>query len=280
VKIAILGVGFLGSKLFDFLSVRYDIVCADLMPKYNHIEELDATNHQQVENFFKKERPNIVIDTIALSSYFECEKNPNLCRKLNFKTAKNISESCRKYASKMIFISSSYVFDGEKGEYDETDTPNSTNIYAKSKIDAERVVLSLVNSIVIRLEPIYGFHNEKNQLVFGTNTFENDIQVAFPELIRRPIFVDDVPRIISTLIKKNLSGIFNVAGPNKLKWYDFLLELSKLVDASEKIRIVEDSNWILHPPVDTSLKINKINLLGIHTTLFTEALEELKKFIN
>ena len=92
-KIAILGVGFLGSKLFDFLSVRYDIVCADLMPKYDHIEELDATNPQQVENFFIKERPNIVIDTIALSSYFECEKNPNLCRDLNFKTAKNISES-------------------------------------------------------------------------------------------------------------------------------------------------------------------------------------------
>ena len=89
-----------------------------------------------------------------------------------------------------------------------------------------------------------------------------------------------MPQIIYTLIKKNLSGIYNVAGPNKLKWYDFLLELSKLVDASEKIRIVDNSHWILHPPVDTSLKIKKINLLGIHTTLFTEALEELKKFIN
>lgn len=279
-KIAILGVGFLGSKLFDFFSQKYHVVGADLKPKNELIKELDATNPQQVENFIYKEKPTIVIDTIALSSYFKCEKNNNLCRELNFKTAKNISESCSKYGSKMVFISSSYVFDGKKGEYEEIDTPNSTNTYAQSKIDAEKVVLNLKSSIVIRLEPIYGFNNETKQIVFGTNTFENDVQVGFPNLLRRPIFVEDIPPIISILLQKNLSGIFNIAGHNKLKWYDFLIELSLLEDFSEKIRIVDSSNWILKPPFDTSLNIKKINLLGIHPTLFKEALKELKNNLN
>ena len=178
----------------------------------------------------------------------------------------------------MIFISSSYVFDGEKGDYDETDAPNSINNYAKSKIDAEKIVLKIDGSIVIRLEPIYGFNNEKKQIVFGTNSFDVDVQVGFPNLLRKPIFIDDIPPIISILLKKSLSGIFNIAGPTKLKWLDFLNELSVLANAKQKIKIVDNSSWILKPPFDSTLSTAKIELLGVQTTFYKDACKELKTF--
>jgi dTDP-4-dehydrorhamnose reductase len=277
-KIAILGVGFLGRKLHDFFSKKYEVASADINPSSSYISKIDATNEKEVESFFYKEKPDIVIDTIALSSYFDCEKNYPLCRKLNFDSAKYISKSCKKYGSKMIFISSSYVFDGEKGDYDETDAPNSINNYAKSKIDAEKIVLKIDGSIVIRLEPIYGFNNEKKQIVFGTNSFDVDVQVGFPNLLRKPIFIDDIPPIISILLKKNLSGIFNIAGPTKLKWLDFLNELSVLANAKQKIKIVDNSSWILKPPFDSTLSTAKIELLGVQTTFYKDACKELKTF--
>lgn len=279
-KIAIMGVGFLGSKLLEFFSKQYEVVCADISPRSERIYEIDATKKLEVEAFFLKERPNIVINTIALSSYFECEKNHLLCRKLNYESAKNISNSCKKYGSKMVFISSSYVFDGEKGEYLETDSPNSVNKYAESKIDAEKAVLDLKDSIIIRMEPIYGFDNEKKQIVFGTNTFQNDVKVGFPNIFRKPIFVDDIPPIISKLLDKNLTGVFNVAGLNKLRWIDFLLELSNLVDSRKKIKIVDSSSWILKPPFDSSLNTAKIELLNVRITQFNSALIKLRKIIN
>ena len=55
------------------------------------------------------------------------------------------------------------IFDGEKGDYLETDIPNALNMYALSKIDAEKKVLELDRSIVIRSEPMYGFDNGKNK---------------------------------------------------------------------------------------------------------------------
>jgi len=277
-KIAILGVGFLGGKLVEFFSKRFNVVCADINPRSDLVNKIDATNKQEIENLLTVEKPDIVIDTIALSSYFVCENNHKLCRKLNFESAKYIAEACKKIDAKMIFISSSYIFDGEKGNYLETDTPNSLNKYALSKIDAEKKVLELDGAIVIRSEPMYGFDKGKKQIIFGTNTFEVDVKIGFPNILRKPIFIDDVPRIIFSLVEKNQSGIFNIAGPTKLRWLDFLIDLSMLVNAQNKIKIVDNSGWILKPPHDSSLNTTKIASLGIKTTAFKAALKELKKY--
>ena len=278
-KIAILGVGFLGGKLVEFFSKRFNVVCADINPRSDLVNKIDATNKQEIENLLTVEKPDIVIDTIALSSYFVCENNHKLCRKLNFESAKYIAEACKKIDAKMIFISSSYIFDGEKGNYLETDTPNSLNKYALSKIDAEKKVLELDGAIVIRSEPMYGFDKGKKQIIFGTNTFEVDVKIGFPNILRKPIFIDDVPPIIFSLVEKNQSGIFNIAGPTKLKWLDFLIDLSMLVNAQNKIKIVDNSAWILKPPYDSSLNTSKITSIGIETTDFKIALKELKKLL-
>ena len=278
-KIAILGVGFLGGKLVEFFSKRFKVVCADINPRSDLVNKIDATNKQEIENLLTVEKPDIVIDTIALSSYFVCENNHKLCRKLNFESAKYIAEACKKIDAKMIFISSSYIFDGEKGNYLETDIPNSLNKYALSKIDAEKKVLELDGAIVIRSEPMYGFDKEKKQIIFGTNTFEVDVKIGFPNILRKPIFIDDVPPIIFSLLEKNQSGIFNIAGPTKLRWLDFLIDLSMLVNAQNKIKIVDNSAWILKPPYDSSLNTSKITSIGIETTDFKIALKELKKLL-
>jgi len=279
-KIAILGVGFLGEKLFEFFSKNCIVVCADINPRINLINKLDATNKKEINTFLSLENPDVVIDTIALSSYFICEKNPKLCRKLNFESAKYIAEACAKINAKMVFISSSYIFDGKKGHYSETEIPNSINTYALSKIDAEKKVLELVDSIVIRSEPMYGFDMIKKQIVFGTNTFELDVKIGFPNILRKPIYIDDFPPIISCLIEKNKSGIFNVAGPTKLKWFDFVTDLSLLIDAQKKIKLVDSLDWILNPPYDSSLDTSKIESLGVRTTSFKVALEKIKNKIN
>ena len=276
-KVAIFGVGFLGTKLMEFFSNKFDVVGADIDSRNSLVKDLDATDKKEVEDFLIKEKPNIVIDTIALASYFVCENNQELCRKLNYVTAKNLTEICGKINAKMIFISSSYVFDGEKGNYSETDVPNSTNEYAKSKILAEKKVLELKNSIVIRTEPMYGFDNKKNQIKAGTNTFENDVKNGYPDILRSPVFVDDVPKIILSLIDKNQKGIFHISGPKKVKWLDFLISLASLINAEDKVKVVDNSNWILEPPHDSSLDTSKMESFGIKTTSFEIALKKLKR---
>ena len=276
-KFLILGVGFLGSKLLNDLSDNFDAIGADIKPKNIVVKKIDATIPLEIENFLMQEAPDVVINTIALSSYYACEKDPGLCRKLNFESAKNIAKACRKVNAKMVFISSSYVFDGSKGEYLETDVPNATTQYALSKIDAEKEVLKLNNSVVLRFEPIYGIDVYSKNIVFGTNTFQSEVNVAFPNLLRRPIFINDVASIITLLIRKNKQGIFNVAGGSTLKWLNFLNHLASLENTEDKIKTVDNASWMLSPPYNTSLNTEKIILLGAKITGFQQALKIIKK---
>ena len=260
----------------EFFSNKFEVVGADIKSPNSSVVLLDATNEIEVEKFLTLEKPSIVIDTIALSSYFVCENNIKLCKQLNYDTAKNIAVSCKKIKAKMFFISSSYIFDGEKGNYTETDLPNSKNEYAKSKIRAEKKVLELKNSIVIRSEPMYGYDQEKKQIKVGTNTFENDVKVGYPEILRKPIFINDIPKAIDSLIENNKTGIYNVAGQDKVKWIVFLKRLSLITNSEDKVKIVDNSNWLLKPPHDSSLDTSKIDSLGIKTTSFEIALKELR----
>ena len=280
-KVAIFGLGFLGSKLKEFFSNEYKVVGVDIDLSSNSSDVvLDATNEKDVENFLILEKPDIVIDTIALASYFVCENNIELCKRLNYDTAYNIATTCKKINVIMIFISSSYVFDGEKGSYTETDLPNSNSEYARAKNQAKKKVLELNNSIVIRSEPMYGYDQKKKQIKAGTNTFENDFKVGYTDILRKPIFINDVPKIICSLIEKNQKGIYNIAGQDKVKWLFFLKRLASLTNAEDKVKIVDNSNWILKPPHDSSLDTSKIASLGIKTTSFEISLQELKNILS
>ena len=278
-KIAIFGIGFLGSKLMEFFSKKFEVVGVDINPKNNLIRELDATNEKEIEDFLFKEKPDIVVDTIAIASYFVCENNHELCERINYDTAINIVKLCEKINAQMIFISSSYVFDGQKGNYSETDLTNATNEYARLKILGEKMVLKLKKSIVIRAEPMYGFDKQENQLKAGTNTFENDVKTGYSDIIRNPVFINDIPKIILNLIQNNQKGIFHIAGPNKMKWSEFLIKLASLINAEDKIISIDISNWVLKPPHDSSLNTLKIASLGIKTTPFEIALKELGREI-
>lgn len=276
-KIAIFGVGFLGRKLMNFFSCKYEVVGVDINPRGRLVSKLDATDAKEVENYLIAERPDIVINTIALSSYFTCENNPKLCQKLNYDTAKNIVDACKIINAKMIFISSSYVFNGEIGNYSEADIPNSIHEYGKSKVRAEKKVLELKDAIVIRTEPLYGYDEEKNQITVGTNTFEDYAKVGYPDLLRSPVFVDDIPKVISNLIEKKQSGLFHVASTKKMEWLYFLTKVASIINAEDKVIIVNNSDWILKPPQDSSLDISKITSIGIETTSFDIALNSLRE---
>ena len=159
-KIVIFGAGgFLGTKLMKILSKDYEVIGTDINGKEG-MTKLDATNKQEIKVFLLNHKPDVVIDTIALTSSVACEKNQELAKKLNYETAKNIAEVCKLISAKMIFISSSYIFNGEKGDYKETDKANSLLEYSKTKIIAEEEVLKLDNSIVLRVDIMYGYNGK------------------------------------------------------------------------------------------------------------------------
>jgi len=280
-KILIIGAsGFLGSKLMNFLSKENEVLGAVIENKKG-ILHLDATNKREVLDFLEKENPQVVIDLVALTSSLSCEQNPELCKTLNYETAKNIAYACRKTGAKMIFISSSYIFDGKKGNYSEEDIPQPINEYGKCKVLAEKEVLKLENSIVLRTTIMYGYNGKDNPNgVFDKILSGREILLGDPNQLRNPIFVDDVALIISFLLKKNCNGLFHMAGQNQMTMLEFLNGLEQTVRKESKIIISKSSSALVKHPKNDTLNPSKLASLGIKTRSFKEGINLLKKQVS
>jgi len=281
-KVIIFGIGFLGTKLMRFFSKENNVLGVDLNPKEDSIIKLDATNKREVEKFLILEKPDVVIDTIALTSSLACEKDPSLCKKLNYETTKNIAESCKRINAKMIFISSSYVFDCKKGNYSESDNPFPLGVYGKTKLLAEKEISKLKDYLILRVDIMYGYNgNGKGNGVFDMILSNNQIILREPNQLRQPVFVEDISRIILELINKNQRGIFHVAGPNKIYMTNFLKKLESIVRVNSKISSQNINNNFINVqiPFNSTLNTFKLNSLGIQTTPFEKALNILKEQI-
>lgn len=278
-KIAIIGAsGFLGSKLMKILSKDQEIIGADIDEDKN-ISRLDAIDKVKVREFVLTHKPNVIIDTVALTSSLACEKNHELAYKLNYLTAKNIVEVCKEIDAKMVFLSSTYLFDGIKGNYNEEDKLKPLNEYAKTKVLAEEEILKLNWPIILRVDIMYGYNGkDKPNGVFNQILSEKIIELRDPSQIRQPLFVDDVAYVISELINKNQKGIFHVAGSTRIEMFDFLRGLEKLVRDNTKIKIFDkEPEFKIKIPKNATLDISKIQNLGIKTHSFEEGLDILKK---
>ena len=275
-KIAIFGIGFLGSKLMEFFSKEHKVIGVDINSKNKNIKKLDATNKKEVEDFLFSEKPEIVINTIALTSSVACEKNPVLCKKLNFETAKNIADACKKINAKIVFISSSYVFDGKKGNYGEEDLPKAINEYGKTKSMAEKEILKLNDSIILRADLLYGYNGkgEENGLV-GMILQGGNIKVRESNQLRTPILIDDFAEAILELIKKNEKGIFNLSNSGEISKYDFFQKIKKGLMNGNAVIFSKDNNQskVVNVPRCPTLNNSKIRKLGIKIHSFSESFQ-------
>lgn len=281
-KIVIIGAsGFLGTKLFNIFSKSNEVIGTYSKNKRDNLAQLDATNEQEVKDFILKQKPDFVIDTIALTSSVACEKDPVLCELLNYRTAKNVVEACKLLDIPMVFFSSTYIFDGEKGDYTEEDVPIPLNEYGKTKIMAEQELLKYPKSIIIRVDIMYGFNgkSEKNGVFGGSILSGNEVKLREPDQLRTPVLVEDVARAIMFLVEKNQNGIFHVAGKDKIQMIDFLRSLEKIVRNESKVS--EEMDKSIKPPVqapfNATFDTSKIEKLGFKFTNFEEGLKELKK---
>jgi dTDP-4-dehydrorhamnose reductase len=122
-------------QLGQSLKKRSNDVNADWI--FTDVEELDITNVNEVENFFKKNNPDVLVNCAAYTAVDKAEEESVMAEKINCQSSKTLGEYCQKYNCKFIHISTDYVFDGETFEpYRESDIPNPESVkIARKKVN-------------------------------------------------------------------------------------------------------------------------------------------------
>jgi len=220
--------GMLGTDLVARLkkSRKYDVVGVD-------IEEMDITRLAEVKSVLLSHRPQFVIHCAAYTNVdrAECEREKAMA--VNSEGTKNIAFFCRELGAEMIFISTDYVFDGEKDSpYVESDRPNPINVYGESKLAGEEHVAVLVeNHKICRTSWLCGIHGPSFIDSILRAVAESRPLSVVNDQVGRPTFTFDLAEALVQLLEVHEYGIFHITNSGFCSWYEFAQQIVKLSGA-------------------------------------------------
>jgi len=276
-KVLIIGAnGFLGSKLIHHIqnenySHKFIPIAADIqnntIPKEIDFKRIDITNREKTIETIKKINPNTVILTAAYTNVDECEDKKKLAHDLNFLGPENVALGCKKINSKIIFLSTDFVFDGKKGDYSETDEPKPLNHYAKTKLQGEkRIIKAEVDYIICRTAVLYGWYQyRQNFITWILNNLEKGNKIdIITEQINSPTLANNLAEILLHLIEYNKSEIIHTVGDCALNRYEMAVKCAEVFNFSQNlIQPIKFFKQKAIRPKNASLNISKLKkILG------------------
>ncbi len=244
-KVLLIGaLGMLGRDLQPILSDRHEVIGRD-------IEDLDITDPVQTEREIRLLRPEVVINAAAFTDVDGCESQRGRAFSVNADGASHVACGCRRAGSRLIHLSTDYVFDGcSQVPYSEETPPNPINVYGKSKLQGEKAVQEAEgNHLILRTAWLYGKH--------GKNFVDTILRLASQQEELRvvddqrgsPTFTRDLSRAIAQLLGKEVRGILNVTNSGSCTWFAFarkILEVRKPLN--DRLRLIPISSGELARP--------------------------------
>ncbi|MEW6048042.1 MAG: dTDP-4-dehydrorhamnose reductase [Bacillota bacterium] len=224
-KVAVIGAG--GQLGSDLVRVMSDLDCIPLM--HNDIEVTDEASCIAV---LTRIRPDVVINTAAFHQVDACEDDPNRAWTVNALGSRNVVKACEATGATYVYISTDFVFDGEKGApYVEEDVPRPINTYGVTKLAGEFYARCVPNHYVVRVASLFGVAGASGK---GGNFVETMIRKArsgervavVADLYMSPTYTRDAAVAIKYIIESRLpAGVYHVTGHGTCSWLEFAEEI-------------------------------------------------------
>ena len=273
------GDGYFGRRFRNRYARSFDIRSTDKA-------DLDITDTSGVRALMEDFKPEIVVHAAALLVTDFCEKNPDVCYKVNVQGALNVAESCRAIGARMVFLSTEQVFNGNTapGPYSEEDVPQPNTVYGRNKLEAETRVAQIVPGLwTLRFAWTFGFP-ERN-LPLSPNLFWEVVRAAMrAEKLKEPVherrslmYIYDIIEQFDKVFDLPF-GLYHVGSPNELNRYEIACEILRLIGAGHRTQelIEPDSERYRDKPRDVRLDVSKISRFGFS---FSETREGLRKLV-
>ena len=221
---------------------------------------LDITDKSRVISVVEEISPSVIIHCAAVSSVEYCAVHKELAHAVNIAGTENMALASAGCGAHFIFISSDQVFDGSAGCYSETDEPKPISFYGETKLEGERIVRGISDSYTIaRLSLCYGksVNNSVSFLDKMICTLERKEGVTlFFDEFRSPAYVQDICTALLALAENRASGIFHLAGPERLSRLDFGYKVVEFFGFDKSLITVASSDlfgFLDRRPKDCSL---------------------------
>jgi len=279
--------GLYGSKLAQMaLAKNIEVYSSDIqgLSVYGSFVKLDISGKEQVEEAFKTIKPDVVVHAATLTDVDKCETNKELAWKVNVEGTKNIVEAAKSAGSFLIYISTDYVFSGEKGNYKETDKPDPINYYGLTKLKAEEIVQTQKEYFIGRPSVIYGSTPAAGKVNFALWLIETLSKGERVKIVtdqwNTPTLNTNLAEMTLEVIERRLTGVYHTCGATRVSRLEFAEQIAEAfgLDKSLIDKVLSSQfTWPAKRPMDSSLDTSKAQKTLQHKPLdMSQALKQLK----
>ena len=231
---------------------------------------LDITNDFLMDEVLKKEIPHTVIHVAAVTQADECQLNQENCEAVNVRATAKLLLSAESFSKHFIYLSTDFVFDGEKGDYTETDDTNPVSWYGFTKLQGESIVetsdipFTIIRTCQVMADTVRG--TRSNIVTWVKKSLEEGKQIkVVNDQWRTPTFVEDLATGILLIVQKGATGLYHISGKNKLTPYEMALKTAAFFKLDASLIEKQSSKFLsaCRRPAKTGFDISKAAGTGI-----------------
>lgn len=215
---------------------------------FTDFEELSITNEKAVLAFFDAHRPDICINCAAYTAVDKAEdaNEQALVEAVNAEAVGFLAAACKQYASKLIHISTDYVFDGSAvTPYLETDPPHPASVYGATKLKGEQLALQTTDALIIRTAWVYSSFGKNFVKTMMRLMQEKPTVNVVDDQRGSPTYAADLAAVILKIIasEKWAPGIYHYTNEGAISWFDFALAIKEIKGYSTRVQPIPTTGY-------------------------------------
>jgi len=213
------------------------------------IEEIDIRVEKETIAKIEALHPEVVFHLAAFTQVDACESEVEKAFAVNAEGTKHVALGAVRCGAKVVFLSTDYVFGGEKKvPYREDDPPRPLNVYGQSKWQGEQYLQHLTeDALIVRTQWLYGKFGSNFVTAILRQAKEREELRIVADQTGSPTYTVDLAKALSELTWQDFRGVFHVANSGSCTWYDFGRTILQLAGRSE-VRVVPVSSEEIRRP--------------------------------
>ncbi len=244
------------------------------------INDLDLTNKKAIKAYMDENQPDVIIHCAAYTAVDKAEDDEEICYDINVNGTKYLIDYAKDYNAKFIYISTDYVFSGDKeGEYENDDTPNPKSIYGKTKYLGEVEALKYNKHFIIRISWVFGKNGNnfiKTMLRLGKEKDELNI---ISDQLGSPTYTFDLSKLIVEMIETDKYGIYHATNEGLCSWYEFAREIFKYSNINVKLNPIKTNQYPTKAKRPMNSSLSKKSLIDNGFNLLPTWQDALKRYL-
>ncbi len=279
--------GMLGTDLMELLASEGSPSGAQpgLVVRGLDLPDIDITSRASISRALREHRPDTVVNCAAFTRVDDCEKQLDLAMQVNGVAAGLLAVGCATSYTRLIHLSTDFVFDGTKPEpYVEDDPTYPLSAYGATKLEGEQRIASAGgDSLIVRTAWLYGAHG-KNFVttIRGLAKTKPELTVVNDQR-GCPTWTRDLSRALRALMNVEARGIVHAVGRGTCTWFDFATEIVKRSGMTTPVRPVTTAEYMgsrggARRPANSALDTTRLKeLTGFEFPLWQTSLDAFLK---